>query len=109
MKSLMKRLLPVSFLIIPVAAFAAVIVSSSTCSQLTFPAGSLVFIDEFKADVLGAATPAVACPICPSVPVVVGPLPCWKPSATSTNAYAFKGINENGTPIPAKGEWAKCP
>lgn len=94
---------------------AAVLVSSATCTQANFPAGSLVFIDEFKADVLGStptatSSPCLACPACAAGPVSVSTGPViMRPSLTSTNCYRFKSVNENGTPVPAKGEWVKCP
>lgn len=109
MKSLKPLLLAVALSTAP--AQAAVLVSSATCTQATFPAGSLVFIDEFKADVLGPACPdCPACPACPAGPVSVSTGPViLRPSLSSTNCYRFKSVNENGTPVPAKGEWVRCP
>lgn len=45
---------------------------------------------------------------CPSVDVSTGPV-ILRPSLTSANCYRFKGVQENGTPIPTRGEWVKCP
>lgn len=73
-----------------------VVTTSGTVGQATCP--------ECPVCSTATATLPVANPA-----VIVGPIPCWRPSANSTNGYKFQGINENGVPIPARGEWVKCP
>lgn len=94
---------------------AAVLVSSGTlCTQMTAPAGSVVLVDIFTAEVIGSTPTAVVCPACPACPacttapvgVSTGPVVM---QASDGGCYRVPRISPNGT-FATKPEYVNpCP